>query len=700
MSVPCRHFARGYCERGDACGFLHDPGLQGSMPGGCGGAGMMGWGADSMKRSLPDNGSWNQPEKKYKPYKVVPCRHWAKGFCQMGDECGFAHDPANKGTDNSGFLKTKLCTFFAEMGSCHRGAGCTFAHGEEELGLPQPNGGPVAGGSYDISSNGSVAEAAVESSADLFSAEMKALFGETEEFADPEQPSAEEPAAEEPVAPRVVAPPQVKVRQVPPVKLTLGVIPPMHQQRQQAPQAHAGWGPSSAGGGHSVSSSSGSGGQVWKKTKLCTYYEKSGQCNRGSSCTFAHGEEELGTLQPGQPGADDAWKPENQWQFALPGQPDSHDAWQPEDEWAASSPSAAPRTVPPPAKAHQAVAGEGSSHSGSKLLHGEVSYFIPACLGTHRDILLLEASQDGRYRRLCCETPMGDSKVYPTQLECYVLLTWLAKDFAWVLLLPPLGFPAALLAIFLEIYSVRLAWQWGTWIERAPGVATICWLTGNAIWMASEFLWDDEDGEHWFPWQSVPLRTPDEKLKMAGVRMAAFFFVAGLACFLLLLLDLTQQGMPSNDNPQDEEHNGKTEELIWGFFPPGAYSELFMAPWLFKELFWTYEICTPAMVAAVAAAVLILDSYRRFRSPLCIVELVWVIANSIWIYGELRERSSSAIREISAGLLALGFVMAAVLSLKTCAQPDAGRQEDSNYEQPTTEESCLTLRSPGYSYTK
>eukprot|EP00930_Biecheleria_cincta_P102819 TRINITY_DN9464_c0_g2_i1.p1 TRINITY_DN9464_c0_g2~~TRINITY_DN9464_c0_g2_i1.p1 ORF type:complete len:588 (-),score=118.92 TRINITY_DN9464_c0_g2_i1:117-1799(-) len=379
MSVPCRHFARGYCERGDACGFLHDPGLQGSMPGGCGGAGMMGWGADSMKRSLPDNGSWNQPEKKYKPYKVVPCRHWAKGFCQMGDECGFAHDPANKGTDNSGFLKTKLCTFFAEMGSCHRGAGCTFAHGEEELGLPQPNGGPVAGGSYDISSNGSVAEAAVESSADLFSAEMKALFGETEEFADPEQPSAEEPAAEEPVAPRVVAPPQVKVRQVPPVKLTLGVIPPMHQQRQQAPQAHAGWGPSSAGGGHSVSSSSGSGGQVWKKTKLCTYYEKSGQCNRGSSCTFAHGEEELGTLQPGQPGADDAWKPENQWQFALPGQPDSHDAWQPEDEWAASSPSAAPRTVPPPAKAHQAVAGEADDCPSCGSAYAEGALFCMIC---------------------------------------------------------------------------------------------------------------------------------------------------------------------------------------------------------------------------------------------------------------------------------------------------------------------------------
>eukprot|EP00930_Biecheleria_cincta_P102818 TRINITY_DN9464_c0_g1_i1.p1 TRINITY_DN9464_c0_g1~~TRINITY_DN9464_c0_g1_i1.p1 ORF type:complete len:298 (-),score=42.67 TRINITY_DN9464_c0_g1_i1:104-997(-) len=297
---------------------------------------------------------------------------------------------------------------------------------------------------------------------------------------------------------------------------------------------------------------------------------------------------------------------------------------------------------------------------------------------------------------------MGESKVYPTRLECYVLLSWLAKDFAWVLLLPPLGFPAALLAILLEYYSVRLAWQGGAWTERAPGVASVFWLTGNAIWMASEFLWDDEDGEHWFPWQFVPLRKPDQQLKMAGVRVAAFFFAAGLASFVPLLLYCRQQQMASNGNPQEEEeHNGKAGELVWGFFPPGAYSELFLAPWILKDLFWAYKLSIPAMVAGVAAAVLILDSYRRFASPLCIIELVWVIANSIWLYGELREHSSSAIREITASLLALGFVMATVLSLTTYAQPHAGRKEDSeNDKLPTAEESRLNCRKPGYSSTQ
>merc|ERR1712070_874625 len=35
------------------------------------------------------------------------------------------------------FKKTKLCTFF-ESGFCPRGDICTFAHGQEQLGTPQP----------------------------------------------------------------------------------------------------------------------------------------------------------------------------------------------------------------------------------------------------------------------------------------------------------------------------------------------------------------------------------------------------------------------------------------------------------------------------------------------------------------------------------------------------------------------------------
>jgi len=293
--------------------------------------------------------------------------------------------------------------------------------------------------------------------------------------------------------------------------------------------------------------------------------------------------------------------------------------------------------------------------------------------------------------------PMGESNVYPTKLQCYVLLSWLAKDFAWVLLLPRLGFAAALLAVVLEYYSVRLAWQWSTWSERAPGIACVFWLTGNAIWMASEFLWDDEDGKHWFSWQSVPLATPDQNLKMAGTHVAVCFFVAGLASFSLMLLDVGQQ-MASIGNPQEENQKGKTEELVWGFVPPGAYRELFIAPWILKDLFWAMKSIAPAMFAAVAAALLILDSYRRFGSLLCIVEVIWVIANTIQCWGELREDGSSSIRLISSGCIVLGAV-ATLLILTICTQSHTGRA-DSTRDQLSTEESRLTSRKSDYSSTQ
>lgn len=292
--------------------------------------------------------------------------------------------------------------------------------------------------------------------------------------------------------------------------------------------------------------------------------------------------------------------------------------------------------------------------------------------------------------------PMGESNVYPTKLQCYVLLSWLAKDFAWVLLLPRLGFPTALLAIFLEHYSVRLAWKWSTWSERAPGIAGVFWLTGNAIWMTSEFLWDDEDGKHWFSWQSVPLATPNQNFKMAGTHVAVCFFVAGLASFSLLLLDVRQQ-MASIGNPQEEDQKGKTEELVWGFVPSGTYRELFIAPWILKDLFWALKSTAPAMFAAVAAALLVLDGYRRFGSVLCIVELTWVIANTIWLYGELREDGSSLIREISAGCITLGAV-ATLLILLISTEAHTGRA-DSTREQLSTEERRLTSCKSDYSST-
>lgn len=59
---PCRHFAAGRCDRGDACGFLHE------------------------RPAAPAAAATAAP------FAQRPCRHFAAGRCNRGDGCGFLHE--------------------------------------------------------------------------------------------------------------------------------------------------------------------------------------------------------------------------------------------------------------------------------------------------------------------------------------------------------------------------------------------------------------------------------------------------------------------------------------------------------------------------------------------------------------------------------------------------------------------------------
>lgn len=81
---PCRHWLRGSCQRGDACGFAHPSESQGpplqpaAMPmGGMLGSGIIGGGMPGR----PLN------------YRTIECRHWANGSgsCRMGNDCSYKH---------------------------------------------------------------------------------------------------------------------------------------------------------------------------------------------------------------------------------------------------------------------------------------------------------------------------------------------------------------------------------------------------------------------------------------------------------------------------------------------------------------------------------------------------------------------------------------------------------------------------------
>lgn len=158
----CTYFeTNGTCKNGDACGFAH-----GAHDLACGKGKGGGGGKDAGKGGDKGGGPgvWSGQ-------KTRMCTNWeSTGSCPRAPNCTFAHgqaEMAGKGAGGGGgkswdggkgggkdkgkdgfkgpMKKMKLCTYFEAQGSCSRGAECTFAHGQHEIGT-MAGGGKAGGG--------------------------------------------------------------------------------------------------------------------------------------------------------------------------------------------------------------------------------------------------------------------------------------------------------------------------------------------------------------------------------------------------------------------------------------------------------------------------------------------------------------------------------------------------------------------------
>jgi len=122
----CRDFERGECKFGSACRFSHDMGpVPQPMV-----ASPRGGGDGPPERREPDD-----PAK----YKTVLCRHFARGVCQMGPDCQFAHGPhelrrqgeppriSMPAPPGPGMIPGGICRDFVR-GRCNFGNDCRFSH--------------------------------------------------------------------------------------------------------------------------------------------------------------------------------------------------------------------------------------------------------------------------------------------------------------------------------------------------------------------------------------------------------------------------------------------------------------------------------------------------------------------------------------------------------------------------------------------
>lgn len=136
--------------------------------------------------------------------------------------------------------KTTVCRFWME-GRCTKGAACTYAHGEWEIGMPKGSGK----GEQPALSSPSHEASTIDNEVDALDKQIAQIQKDIDAIAAGETP--------------------------PSSTSSTSFGPALGQTRPPA-----------------------SGGFVPRKVQLCAYY-KTG-CTKGSNCKFAHGEHELGTL--------------------------------------------------------------------------------------------------------------------------------------------------------------------------------------------------------------------------------------------------------------------------------------------------------------------------------------------------------------------------------------------------------------------
>lgn len=289
-----------------------------------------------------------------------------------------------------------------------------------------------------------------------------------------------------------------------------------------------------------------------------------------------------------------------------------------------------------------------------------------------------------------------------------MLIGWTLKDAGWITLCAPVALPAALLAFVAEAHLVATGWRDAGAALLVHHFADGCWLLGNAMWMMAEFLYADGEENRpgrQFPWYFGPLLGDDDVNYTLGVNMCRIVFAVGLLALLgfyaLCLLGYASLDRKVCESPliaempmeasrhscgrygavQEgscgplQEPTGAAEgegRLVFGLLPPELYLHLFIGPWIAKDLAWTFELKLPLVFFSLVTLCLGADYVRRFGGEVIRAELLWMIGDTVWAYGEVWQQDwKHPPREAAAvflGLALLNVVSGAMRTLGAFGQ--------------------------------
>jgi len=89
------------------------------------------------------------------------------------------------------------------------------------------------------------------------------------------------------------------------------------------------------------------------------------------------------------------------------------------------------------------------------------------------------------------------------------------------------------------------------------------------------------------------------------------------------------------DQAGAQAQDASEKELVFGLLPPELYLHCFIGPWIAKDFFWTFDAQFPLMFFSVVTIALGIDYVRRYGGELIRAELLWMIGDTIWAYGEV-----------------------------------------------------------------
>lgn len=316
----------------------------------------------------------------------------------------------------------------------------------------------------------------------------------------------------------------------------------------------------------------------------------------------------------------------------------------------------------------------------------------------------------------------------------FIVSTGLLKDFGWMTTNIYLGFPFGIISILLHFYMLlfdpRKAY-------RFYDFALLLWVTGNFIWMTTEFV-STNPSSHIHVGPHTPIGgLSDQTVKDMVAAKSVLFLVSTISQVVMYILIYCRTIPMPEDEEEDtilrneatlfffgsRSYTKQTDHsaldsmddiTIMGDQPPSygftlAFIENFyIIFWVSKDLFWAWgtgdwaegrdfaiafesiAICCGTL--SICIYILVSYLYRRnvLRLLDSITTILWIMANFVWMCGEFfirydnlryddhTEGNDSDTRIISATLFLLGLSVQSYILLKVIWHIVRGNNNSNN----------------------